>query len=472
MTGSRRGLALCIIAAVLTAGGLADRADRSHPARSSDQAPINQAQPDGALSSTWYCAAGTAADGGVADGTVVVANTARGERRGTFTVFTDNGQHKSVAIVVPPRSRLDLRYASVVTSPWAAGLVEMDGGGVAAEQVVSGPLGLDVAPCARTASDQWHFAAGSTAKDSSMALAFFNPFPDVAIVDLRFATDEGPKVPGDFQGIVVPARSVVVREVGDHVRRRDAVSATVSVRSGRLVAARIQRFSAPARSGLGLSVGAPEARSLWYLPEGYYADGIIERYEIYNPARREAVVQLALAIEGGEAEPFELTVPAQGRLTLTANEQDRIPSGKAHAATIRSLNGVPVVVEETVDSVAPAARRGFLVSAAAADTAPRWVMAAGSSSETSDEWIVVQNPGPKPVRVSLYSLAQGQSLPIATMQGLLIPAGSRRSYRVSDHIRRDKLTVLVEADRPVVAVRSLYRVDGPGISSTPGISLR
>lgn len=472
MTGSRRGLALVTIAVMLVGGAVADRVDRPHPSRSSAPAPINQAQPVTALSSTWYCAAGTAGGGGEADGTVVVANTASRQRRGTFTVFTDNGQSKSIAIVVPPRSSIDLRYASVVTAPWAAGLVEMDGGGVAAEQVVSGPLGRDVAPCARTASDQWHFAAGSTAKDSSMTLAFFNPFPDVAIVDLRFATDEGPKVPGDFQGIVVPPRSVAVREVGDHVRRRDAVSATVSVRSGRLVAARIQRFSTPARSGLGLSVGAPEARSLWYLPEGFYTDGITERYEIYNPARREAVVQLALAIEGGGAEPFELTVPAQGRLTLIANEQDRIPKGKAHAATVRSLNGVAVVVEETVDAVAPAARRGFFVSAAAAGTALRWVMAAGSATETSDEWIVVHNPGPKPVRVSLYALAQGQRVPIETLQALLIPAGSRRSYRVSDHIRREKLTVLVEADRPVIAARSLYRVDGPGISSTPGISLR
>jgi hypothetical protein len=48
----------------------------------------------------------------------------------------------------------------------------------------------------------------------------FNPFPGDAIVDLSFATDQGPSTPPDFQGVVVPARGVKALDVGEHVRRR------------------------------------------------------------------------------------------------------------------------------------------------------------------------------------------------------------------------------------------------------------
>jgi hypothetical protein len=109
------------------------------------------------------------------------------------------------------------------------------------------------------------------------------------------------------------------------------------------------------------------------------------------------------------------------------------------------------------------------MSAGAPRGAQRWVMAAGAATETSDEWVAVQNPGAKPARVSLYALARGQRIPIDGLQDITIGPGSRRAIRLSDHLRRDGLTVLVESDVAVVAVRSLYQVGGPGISSTPGI---
>lgn len=463
---------MALIATILVAGGVADRTGRPSLQGQPAVLAANEASAESALSSSWFCAAGTAAPGGQADGSVVIANTATTERRGTFTVFPSAGAAVTIPITVPPRSRLDLRYAAVLTAPWAAGLVELDGGGVAAEQVVEGPLGRDVAPCANTTGERWHFASGSTAKDSSMVLAFMNPYPDAAIVDLRFATDDGPKVPGDFQGLVVPPRSVLVQEIGDHVRRRDAVSASVSVRAGRVVAARIQRFASAARSGLGLTLGARATSGVWYFPEGYFADGITERFELYNPNTREAVVELSLAIEGASAEPFELTVPAQGRITLVASQQDRIPKGKAHAATVRSVNGVNVVVDETFDAVAPSPRRGFAASTGATRPATRWVLAAGAATETSDEWVAVQNVGARAGRISIYALARGQRIAIEGLQDIRLLAGARRAFRISDHLRRDGLTLLIESDSPVVAARTLYQVGGPGISSTPGIALR
>jgi hypothetical protein len=472
MRGPNRPVALVVIAALLAVGAVADRSGRPRTGPPVALDTASESEPESALSSTWYCAAGTAGGDAQADGTVVIVNAAASERSGTFTVFPLEGDHVAVPIKLAPRSRVDLRYAAVVTSPWAAGLVEVDGGGVVAEQVVSGPAGRDVTPCARDSADAWYFASGSTNRDATMQLAFFNPFPDEAIVDMRFATDDGTRVPSDFQGLVVPPRRIIVRDIGEHVSRRDQIATTVSVRSGRVVAARIQRFAGSGRGGLGLTIGLPAAAPIWHFPDGYIAAGITERFEIYNPSSREAVVELRVDQDGEPIEPFELTIPAQQRLTFLANDQDRIPKGVPHASTVRSLNGVPVVAEISFDSVEPAPRRGYSSSPGATRAAERWLLADGSSTESTDEWIVLQNVGTAAATVSLFAVAQGQRVPIDGLQKLDLAAGSRRSIRVSDHLRRPDLSVLVESTRAIVAGRTLYSVGRPGLSSTIGVILR
>ena len=58
------------------------------------------------------------------------------------------------------------------------------------------------------------------------------------------------------------------------------------------------------------------------------------------------------------------------------------------------------------------------------------------------------------------------------LQDLEIPAGGRRTIRLSEHVQdREVLPLVVEADAPVVVERGLYRVAGRGISLSMGIPL-
>src|SRR6202011_5703649 len=70
--------------------------------------------------------------------------------------------------------------------------------------------------------------------------SLLNPYPEDAIVDLRFVTEQGVESPAGFQGIVVPARSLLGVDVGTHLRRRARVATTVSARAGRVVAWKTQ----------------------------------------------------------------------------------------------------------------------------------------------------------------------------------------------------------------------------------------
>ena len=473
---NRRVIAVVVLAAVIVGLAVADRQiDRDPPPSrllsggAAFGGPV--AAPARALSSTWFCAIGTARPDGPADGVVVVANAGTREVTGTVSIVPTEGEGRTVPLTVKPASRATVRMQDLVQSAYAAAIVDLDGGEVVVEHSVSGPAGESVAPCASGASDRWYFATGSTAREDTMLLALFNPFPEDAIADLSFSTDQGRAVPASFQGIVVKGGKLAVVNVGDHVRRRAAVAATVTARSGRLVVDRLQLKGGGA-PGVSLALGAPSVGEVWAFADGFVTDGITERFHVYNPTGTEAQVALELTLEEGAAEPFELTVPPNDRVTLVANDEERIPKNAGHALRVEVLSGGPVVAERSVDGRAPAARIGTSDSVGARKAAARWVLAAGSSNASVDEWVVVQNASSVPVQVSVIALAGGQRLGIEGLQGLDLPAGRRRAIRLGDHIQRDDLPLLIEADGPVFVERSMFRVGSPGLSLGPAVPLR
>lgn len=474
VTPARRIRVCVVLALLLVAGLLADRMPRGDGPRATGVeavATMPVAPPPTALSSTWFCAGATGTADGPADGTVVVANASTRELTGTVTVVPNEGEARTVPLTVGPRARAVVRQREIVSAPYLAALVEMDGGDVVVEHEVVGPLGLSVAPCASSASDRWYLAEGSTAREDTMLLALYNPFPEDAIVDLSFSTDQGRAVPSDFTGIVVRGGRLTVVNVGDHVRRRTNVATMVAARTGRLVVDRIQlRGGAP--RGLSLALAAPSPGRTWYFPEGLVADGVAERYHLFNPTDTEALVSIELSLEEGAAEPFDLTIAPRDRLTVVVSEEERVPRGVGHAATVRSLNRVPVVAERSVAAGTPAGRTGTSDTIGARRTSRAWILAAGGATDTLDEWVIVLNPGTTAATVSIQGLAAGQLLAVEGLQDVAVPGGRRVAVRLTDHVKRENLPLLVRSTAPVVVERGLYRIGAPGLSLSAGVPLR
>jgi hypothetical protein len=467
-------VALLVVLGVLV--GLDLRGHDDDPVRfgSAVADALPTADPAGALSTTWYCAAGTAVPGGTANLTVVIANTGPGRRTGTVTWMpTGAGERVTQAVTVEADAVVSAAAVDHLQAPAVSALVELDGGGVAVEHVVSGSRGSAVAPCASQASPRWYFANGVTERDARQVLALFNPFPDDAVVDLTFATDAGVAKPRDLQGYPIAAGTTAFVDVHGAVRRRAATSVAIVARTGRLVADRVQSFDGVlGRTGVGLAVGASATAETWVFPDGLSEAGVTERWHVLNPSRRDAEVSLELVPATGEApEPLDFTVPAGGRYTVDAATSERVVAGVAHASTIRSLNGVGVVAERSLDVRAPAARRGWTSSFGAPRTARRWVFPVGEANGNTDEWVIVHNPGAGRVRVSVYALAGGQRLPIEALQDLALGAAGRVAVRLGDHIARSPLPLLVVATGEVVAERAAYAVRRAGVSSTIGIPL-
>jgi hypothetical protein len=402
---------------------------------------------------------------------ITVVNTGDAQRTGTVTFIPSQGDPKSEPVTIPAASRVGLAAKDVVKAPWVAATVELDGGATAAEVGSGGSLGSTAAPCASSASDEWFFAEGATTKDATETLFLFNPFPEDAIVDMSFSSEDGPSTPQGLQGLAVRGRALVAVNVGDFVHRRQAVSSDVATRVGRIVVSRLQSFDGTAgRKGQSLALGAPARSRTWYFPEGIVTNGLTERYQLYNPANREIRAEVNLALEQGAAEPIDVTVPAQARVTVTANDEQRIPRQVAHAVTVTSEDP-GLVVERAIDAASPAPRAGFSSIVGATALYRHWAFALGAADDVWDEWIVVQNPGDHSVTFSVTALAKGQRVGIDGLQDVEVPAGQRRAVRLGDHIKRSDLPVQVDATGPVAVERDLYQAKGLSLMMSIGTPL-
>jgi hypothetical protein len=467
---TRRTPMVLVLLAVLVAAGVVDR--NQHQSHAEVQPRLEpHAAGLSALSSTWYCTGASAAPGGPADGTVMVLNASTRALHGTVTFIPSQGDAKPVDIDVPGSTRVAVRAQDVLTAPFASAIVDLDGGQAVAETVANGPLGPSISPCASSAARLWYFAEGVTTRDATEVITVLNPFPEDAIIDMSFNTDDGRVAPEPLAGMVVKGRGMTAVNVGDFAHRRQVVAATIVARIGRVVTGRLQSFDGTAgRKGITMALGAPGAGPQWYFPEGLVVDGLNERFQIFNPARREVAIEMAFALEKSDAEPLRLRIPPESRLTVTANNEARVPKGVPHAVTIRGLNGDGIVAERTIDAAVPG-RTGVAWTLGAQTPSRRWAFAVGATDETVDEWVTVQNPGRRPVVVSIGVVADGQAVGIDGLTRITVPGRQRMAWRVGDHVKKSATPLIVAATQPVVAERGLYFVKAPGTAMTAGIAL-
>ena len=450
------------------------------------------APPAGALSSTFFCPAGTAQKDGEADAFVLIANPGDRALRATVTVYPgaiDGDQAatqavaalapKATTVEVPARGRVTVRLADVQPSQYAAALVEVDGGEVAVEHRVTSKLGSDGGPCASSPSATWYLPSGSDNPGARELLSLFNPFPDDAVIDVELVTSDGSRVPDRLGNYVVPGGRLVLLDVNKESPLHEQVATSVTSVAGRLVVGRIQSFdgSDPKHpAGIAATLAAPQASLVWTFAEGQVAEGVGEVYTLYNPGDAQAEVDLEIALDdpdvNGTVDPIPAKIPARSYVQVAMQDQGRVPPGVAHSVTVRSRNGVPIVPERVITSGPPSTRRGYAPALGAPLVANRWLFADGRADATTHEWLILVNPSSDSlVRFSVTALAKGTPIPIEGLQQVEIRPGGRLAVELSERITRGDLPLVVDGDGPLVVERGLYGFGRPGISLATGIPL-
>ena len=248
--------------------------------------------------------------------------TARRQMTARVTLMGGQDQAVEQEITVPPFDTLAVD-AAAVTAPYVSAMVEIDGGGGVVEQRAQRPagesIGVSVAPCTTQTSAAWYLAEGFTAGGAVEQLILTNPYNEVAIVDIGFATAAGSRQPAQLQGTPVQPHSVEVIDLATIAARDEAeVAVKVAATFGELVVGRAQVYQAEGRLGYGVGLAAPALRSQWWFANGDKGAGVTERYSLYNPTDDDVEVQPTyLGIPQGTDLIDPIVVPARQVVTYT-----------------------------------------------------------------------------------------------------------------------------------------------------------
>ncbi len=352
------------LAATLVVDGRIDRGPSAAASPSASAAPtqIEVPSPD-ALTSSWFCPV------------VGIRATLPSFGETTSELLLTNMTQTPVSVSVELRGRTTGRqYVTAGVAPLSTGvvniadyardeivgaLVEASSGGLAVTRRFISPLGMDEARCSSVLAPSWYIPVGDTQADALGVIAIMNPLPRDAIVDLTFATEAefGPFVAPALTGVVVPSWSTVAVNVGEHVRRRDVVAASVIARTGRIaVDSFVSYDGSVGRQGFAAELGSVSESENWLVPLAGIDETTHVTVRVFNPSDDVAqiVAQVKVAAADSDRVAFavaahdvaELTVEPLGELAPSLAPGSgtlAVPAAVPFAVLVKSQNGVPVV---------------------------------------------------------------------------------------------------------------------------------
>ena len=450
-----------IVGVIFVQGRIAN--DSTGTQRLNEMVPA--ASPDEALSSTFYCAAGTATgvatgeSAGFAEQTVVISNASSIESSGTITAYTESGPTALKAVAIGAHSQTSVRMSDVIKAPWASVVVEVSGGGITVVHELRGPAGRSISACASSPSSKWYFPSGTTRAGARNFLALFNPFPGEATLDISFDTEDGARTPQQLQGMVVPGGRVVMVDVSAIVTLRERVATTIDVRIGRVIAEQIQSADGRATSEQGLTsvLGATTVAPLWTFPVATAASTTArEIVSVINTAEFDTEVQVEILLDdpatNGSVEPFLLQVASGRSAQIDLGSDPRIPKAVGRWLIVRSTNDAPIVAGRSIGASRSGSSGGLAFSMGVPVLATSWLGTVASISEVSSTLIAVANPSATETAiVTISTHAQGSVTDVASTRSVRIAPGQRLVLNLSAATAgRTSASVQVQSDQPVV----------------------
>ena len=470
-SGTAGRLVVVLVLLALLAGGIV--LERRTPEVTSTQltavgtdGPV--VPPANAVSTAWYCAAGTSVAGGAADETVYVANLSPTDIAATVTVDPGSGEaERTRRLELRAYERGRVRVGDILPAASPGVVVEVLGGPAIVEHEVRGGGDVAMSPCAQEPARRWYFAAGGTTRGSTQTLDLFNPFGDDAIVDISFLTDGGVQEPQALQGFVVGRRSKVQVVVQDQVPRQDRVATFVQARTGRVVAEQVRGFDGTdgaegvaGRTGLTMALGVSAPRRLFTLPVADAATGATGVVSIANFGLAPAEVEVSILLSGeGVLAPESINVPS--RSVVVVDPSARVPAGTTYAVVVRALGGTPVVAETFLSASRVATATG------ASSAARRWALA-GSPARVSSA-VVAVNRGNRPLTVELRAYTEGDANSPPSAPALVVAPGKVGRFDLGEWGIDPDQVLVVAADGPIVVGREVY---AGGVSLALGVPFR
>ena len=419
----------------------------------------------------WFCVGPTGEMDGISERTITLTSFSNTDTFGRVTIADDLGNDIEREILLGSGQSFEIKpEQSVPGAEWAAVTVEIPSGEVLVKQQIAGN-GLDVEPCVTTTSDFWYLPWSSTLRPGNeSSLLFYNPFQAPAVADLHFVGDVGRRETLDSQGVVIPSRSLVVFDITTRIPDSSIVSATVDVRVGQLVVARMQTAGDGIRKGLDLVYGSNRAAGRVFLvgyeqgPEG------TELISILNPNNEFVEVEISFFGTGVKnIQPKKLELRALQRQVLELGSFES--NNATYGVEVKSFDGEPIAAsfiswkgkssnEESLDI--------GLTTQNGVDLAARnWKLLLESSSFESG-YLSVFNPNSKTIASIKFS-NQDSSLPLGVPELIELDGLESVSFSIMDSSIK---ALDVDSTSPVLVgvvghnSSGLYFENGVAISKT------
>lgn len=427
--------------------------------------------PAGQGTSSWFCTGGSGA-GASAEATVVMVNPTDEVVRGTFSAVSSSGAHRTLPVTIAAGGMTTIVPAQAVAGPWLAASVDLNRGGVGVDETVASPLGWSEAPCASSTARSWYFADGSTAGSNGVALSIYNPGAAEAVVDTELVTSKQKVLkPAAYQGVDIPAGSLVTEYISDHDESDPGFAASVTAVSGSVVAAELQSYQAAGADGIAVMLGAPAPATVWAFPSTEQIGGGHVAFHLYDPGRQPAHVTMVARSSRGATAPIALTVPAHGTLALDAAHQASLPLGIPFSVRFVSTNRVGVVVSR-VSIAAPrggSPQEGMTPGTIAG--VDQWVLPAITPPGTTPWSFTVQDLAASPVSVTVTRVNPAPGSGSASVTSFTVSPSAPKVFGGVSPAPVGLVPTELRASGPVAVELDPEPVGAPGVVVVPALPL-
>jgi hypothetical protein len=407
----------------------------------------------------WFCPHGGR---GKAHGWIVVTNPGASDVAVRVTTFGKGGVGALSSFSAPAGHQV---YQEVpATEPGAATEVEYFGGWIGAAAVVQGPgskAALAGERCVPSPRGAWFLPDQPTGRDETAFAVVMNPFSSPAQFNVVVRTEQRIISPRDLTPYVLRPMSSVAIRLNDYALEspgQTTVTTEVIRRLGRVVAGSF----AVTRGSLRAEVGESSLERRWVVPGTDQAGST--SLAMINPGKGRAdvtvirqgpTIQEVLSTENG------LSVAADSVLAFSASH----------------MNGAGVLVESTnrgriaVAAILTGPGQDTATMDGTGSPASAWLVLPTLPPSGGQGVLILQNPGPAPVDVSIRVIGANGSLDLPVVGTRTVAAG-----------RTVVVPLLTPADTPVsvvvtarsetfVAAGASYVGDGVGYAATLGLPM-
>jgi hypothetical protein len=290
-------------------------------------------------------------------------------------------------------------------------------------------------------------------------------------VNVSFVSStSGLLAPPAYQGIDVPGQSLVVENIGDHVRNQSDVATVVAALSGAVVAAETQSTGSPGNGGPSLILGAVKPAPMWTFAQNAEVTGASTLFHVFNPSRRAVHVVVRFGLQQGQAEPLKIRVPPLSVASIDPAGITRIPAAAPFSVTFVST-GAGIVVGRSVTSPggAPAPQVGNVMGLPGG--AERWLVPAPNVPAAGVSTVTVVNLGRAPTSVTLSAISASGLVPVPGLTHRRVRPGVPLIVTPSTGSAVGLMALELTSGAPVAVEVDASPAGNPGVVVIPGLPL-